>query len=43
MAVDMGSEIEHQNKALDHAEDDMDELVSRVRGANHRTRRLLGK
>ncbi|KAH6758482.1 soluble N-ethylmaleimide-sensitive factor adaptor protein 33 [Perilla frutescens var. frutescens] len=43
MAIDMGSEIERQNKALDHADDDMDELVSRVKGANQRTRRLLGK
>ncbi|XP_057791870.1 SNAP25 homologous protein SNAP33-like [Salvia miltiorrhiza] len=43
MAIDMGSEIEGQNKALDHAEDDMDELVYRVKGANQRTRRLLGK
>ncbi|KAL1531697.1 putative SNAP25 homologous protein SNAP33 [Salvia divinorum] len=43
MAVDMGSEIEDHNKALNHAEDDMDELVFRVKGANQRTRRLLGK
>lgn len=32
-----------QNKALDRTDDDMDELVSRVKGANQRTRRLLGK
>lgn len=43
MAVDMGSEIERQNKALNPLEDDIDELNSRVRGANQRTRRLLGK
>ncbi|KAL7114915.1 hypothetical protein ACP275_04G151000 [Erythranthe tilingii] len=43
MAVDMGSEIERQNKALDHVEDDVDELNFRVQGANQRTRRLLGK
>ncbi|KAE9601926.1 hypothetical protein Lal_00041044 [Lupinus albus] len=43
MAVDMGSEIERHNKALNHVDDDMDELVSRVKGANQRGRRLLGK
>ncbi|KAL5987658.1 Helical region found in SNARE [Asimina triloba] len=43
MAVDMGTEIERQNKALDHLNDDVDELNSRVKGANQRTRRLLGK
>ncbi|EEF47800.1 SNAP25 homologous protein SNAP33 [Ricinus communis] len=43
MAVDMGSEIERQTKALDHVQDDVDELNSRVRGANQRGRRLLGK
>ncbi|KAK6128153.1 hypothetical protein DH2020_038106 [Rehmannia glutinosa] len=43
MAIDMGSEIERQNKALDHVEDDVEELNIRVKGANHRTRRLLGK
>ncbi|XP_076885866.1 putative SNAP25 homologous protein SNAP30 [Bidens hawaiensis] len=43
MAVDMGSEIERQNKALTPLEDDVDELNFRVRGANQRTRRLLGK
>ncbi|KAK9049723.1 hypothetical protein SSX86_031308 [Deinandra increscens subsp. villosa] len=43
MAVDMGSEIERQNKALNPLEDDVDELNFRVRGANQRTRRLLGK
>ncbi|XP_057948826.1 putative SNAP25 homologous protein SNAP30 [Malania oleifera] len=43
MAVDMGTELERQNKALDHLHDDVDELNSRVKGANQRTRRLLGK
>ncbi|KAK4794896.1 hypothetical protein SAY86_012890 [Trapa natans] len=43
MAVDMGSEIERQNKALDHFYDDTDELNSRVKQANQRGRRLLGK
>ncbi|KAG5237208.1 SNAP25 protein [Salix suchowensis] len=43
MAVDMGSELDRQNKALDHLGDDVDELNSRVKGANQRTRHLLGK
>ncbi|CAL0307192.1 unnamed protein product [Lupinus luteus] len=43
MAIDMGSEIERHNKALSHADNDMDELISRVKGANQRGRRLLGK
>ncbi|CAA0820880.1 SNAP25 homologous protein SNAP33 [Striga hermonthica] len=43
MAMDMGSEIDRQNKALSHVEDDVDELNFRVKGANQRTRRLLGK
>ncbi|KAF9593132.1 hypothetical protein IFM89_020342 [Coptis chinensis] len=43
MAVDMGSEIERQNKALDHLDDDVEELNFRVKGANQRGRRLLGK
>ncbi|GAV79205.1 SNARE domain-containing protein [Cephalotus follicularis] len=43
MAVDMGTELERQNKALDHFNDDVDELNSRVKGANQRARRLLGK
>ncbi|XP_031490954.1 SNAP25 homologous protein SNAP33 [Nymphaea colorata] len=43
MAVDMGSEIERQNKALDHLHDDVEELNYRVKGANERGRRLLGK
>lgn len=43
MAVDMGSELDRQNKALDHLEDDVDELNSRVKGANRRARHLVGK
>lgn len=43
MAVDMGSELNRQNKALDHLGQDVDELNSRVKGANQRTRRLIGK
>lgn len=43
MALDMGSEIGRQNKALDHLQDDVDELNFRVKGANQRGRRLLGK
>ncbi|KAF2294999.1 hypothetical protein P3X46_017241 [Hevea brasiliensis] len=43
MAFDMGSEIDRQNKALDHLGDDVDELNSRVKGANQRARRLLEK
>ncbi|GFZ17043.1 soluble N-ethylmaleimide-sensitive factor adaptor protein 33 [Actinidia rufa] len=43
MAVDMGSEIDRQNKALDPFMNDVDELNSRVKGANQRGRRLLGK
>ncbi|KAH0703509.1 SNAP25 homologous protein SNAP33-like [Solanum tuberosum] len=43
MAIDMGSEIERQNKSLDHFQDDVDELNFRVKGANQRGRRLLGK
>ncbi|XP_059303675.1 SNAP25 homologous protein SNAP33-like [Lycium ferocissimum] len=43
MAVDMGSEIDRQNKSLDHLQDDVDELNFRVKGANRRGRRLLGK
>ncbi|KAJ8445517.1 hypothetical protein Cgig2_031330 [Carnegiea gigantea] len=41
MAVDMGSELERQNNALDHLGDDIDELNSRVKQANQRTRKLL--
>ncbi|XP_047338756.1 SNAP25 homologous protein SNAP33-like [Impatiens glandulifera] len=43
MAVDMGSEIDRQNKALDPFADDIDELNSRVKGVSQRGRRLLGK
>ncbi|MFS7972126.1 putative target SNARE coiled-coil domain-containing protein [Helianthus anomalus] len=43
MAVDMGSEIERQNKALSPLQDDVEEINFRVKGANQRTRRLLGK
>ncbi|RYR09199.1 hypothetical protein Ahy_B05g077337 [Arachis hypogaea] len=43
MAVDMGSELDRQNKALDHLSDDVDELNSRVKGANQRARKLLAK
>ncbi|XP_006649622.1 SNAP25 homologous protein SNAP33-like [Oryza brachyantha] len=43
MALDMGSEIERQNKSLDAFGDDVDELNFRVKGANQRGRRLLGK
>lgn len=43
MAMDMGSEIERQNKALDHVEDDVDEIAIRVKGANQRIHRLLRK
>ncbi|KAJ7978482.1 SNAP25-likeous protein SNAP33-like [Quillaja saponaria] len=43
MAVDMGSEIERHNKALDHVYDDVDAVNDRVKGANQRGRRLLGK
>ncbi|KAI3467266.1 hypothetical protein Pfo_023929 [Paulownia fortunei] len=43
MAVDMGSELNRQNKALDYLQDDVEELNSRVKGANQRARRLVGK
>ncbi|KAJ8772978.1 hypothetical protein K2173_028155 [Erythroxylum novogranatense] len=43
MAADMGTEIDRQNKALVPAQDDIDTLNIRVRGANERGRRLLGK
>ncbi|KAG8074011.1 hypothetical protein GUJ93_ZPchr0006g41760 [Zizania palustris] len=43
MALDMGTEIERQNKSLDAFGDDVDELNFRVKGANQRGRRLLGK
>jgi len=43
MAIDMGSEIGRQTSDLGHAEKDFDELNFRVKGANTRTRRLLGR
>ncbi|GAB2280205.1 SNAP25 ous protein, variant 2 [Dionaea muscipula] len=43
MAIDMGSELDRQNKALDHLGDDIDELNSRMKGANQRARKLTGK
>ncbi|MQM19192.1 hypothetical protein Taro_052193 [Colocasia esculenta] len=43
MAVDMGTEIERQSVALDHLNDDVEELNFRVKGANQRGRHLLGK
>ncbi|KAJ0980193.1 hypothetical protein J5N97_008448 [Dioscorea zingiberensis] len=43
MAVDMGSEIERQSKALDGLDGDVEELNFRVKGANIRGQRLLRK
>ncbi|KAI3882419.1 hypothetical protein MKX03_001920 [Papaver bracteatum] len=43
MAIDMGSELERQTKTLEHLDTDTDELNSRVKQANERGRRLLGK
>ncbi|KAF5459635.1 hypothetical protein F2P56_019569 [Juglans regia] len=43
MAIDMGSEIESQNKALDHFDDDVDVIDTRVKDASRRARHLLGK
>ncbi|XP_078430221.1 synaptosomal-associated protein SNAP25-like 29 [Wolffia australiana] len=43
MALDMGSEVERHNAALDNLGEDVDELNYRVKGANARGRRLLGK
>ncbi|KAL1541675.1 Helical region found in SNAREs [Salvia divinorum] len=43
MAIDMGSEIDRQNKGMDHFQDDVEELSFRVKGANQRTRHLLRK
>lgn len=43
MATDMGSEIDRQNKSLDYLDDDVDVLNIRVKDANLRGRRLLGK
>ncbi|CAD6202602.1 unnamed protein product [Miscanthus lutarioriparius] len=43
MAVDMGTEIDRQNKALVPFSDDVDELNFRLKGANQRGCWLLGK
>lgn len=43
MATDMGTELNRQNKAMDHLSDDVDELNSRVKGANRRASHLLKK
>lgn len=43
MAIDMGQEIGRQNKAVDHLSDDVSELGHRIKEANARSRRLLGK
>ncbi|XP_023529850.1 SNAP25 homologous protein SNAP33-like [Cucurbita pepo subsp. pepo] len=41
MAVDMGHELNRQNKALDHLYDDTDGITVRVDNANRRAHRLL--
>lgn len=43
MSMDMGSEIARQNVALDNFQNDVVILDERVKGANVRGRRLLGK
>ncbi|XP_047333200.1 SNAP25 homologous protein SNAP33-like [Impatiens glandulifera] len=43
MAVDMGSEIDRQNKSLEPFLDEVVEINSRVKNATQRGRRLLGK
>ncbi|KAK4430062.1 putative SNAP25 homologous protein SNAP30 [Sesamum alatum] len=43
MAVDMGTELDRQNKALDDLQEDVDELNSRVKGANRRAQKLIDK
>lgn len=43
MAVDMGTEFDRQVGALDHVQDDVDELNSRLGGANKRGLHLLRK
>ncbi|PKI77961.1 hypothetical protein CRG98_001581 [Punica granatum] len=43
MALDMGSEIDRHNGALEPFHHDVDELNYRVKQANQRGRRLLGK
>ncbi|KAF3326264.1 SNAP25 homologous protein SNAP33-like isoform X2 [Carex littledalei] len=43
IAIDMGTEVDKQNKALDAMHDDVEELNYRVKGANQRGKKLLGK
>ncbi|XP_043703313.1 SNAP25 homologous protein SNAP33-like [Telopea speciosissima] len=43
MAMDMGTEIQGHNKALEHVGEDVDEINFRIKGANQRGHRLLGK
>ncbi|WJX95574.1 SNAP25 ous protein [Trifolium repens] len=43
MAIDMGSEIQRQNKPMSHLEDHVDELDFRMKGAIQRQRRFLEK
>ncbi|GAA0156197.1 hypothetical protein Leryth_001574 [Lithospermum erythrorhizon] len=43
MATDMGSELDRQNKSLEHVSEDVDELNTRVKGANRRAHHLLQK
>ncbi|KAF6165172.1 hypothetical protein GIB67_000756 [Kingdonia uniflora] len=43
MALDMGCEIDSQVKTLEPFHNDVDELNSRMKGANKRGQRLLGK
>ncbi|XP_073140344.1 SNAP25 homologous protein SNAP33-like [Henckelia pumila] len=43
MAVDMGSEIDRQTKAIENVQDDVEVLNIRVKGVTQRGRRLLGK
>lgn len=43
MALDMGTEMDKQNDALNGFDNDMEKITIRVKGANQRGRRLLGK
>ncbi|KAE8783430.1 SNAP25 homologous protein SNAP33 [Hordeum vulgare] len=43
MAVDMGSELDRQNKALDDMHGDVEELNSRVKQANQRARKIIAE
>ncbi|XP_071690822.1 putative SNAP25 homologous protein SNAP30 [Rutidosis leptorrhynchoides] len=43
MANDMGSELDRQNHALDNLSEDVDEINTRVKGANTRARKLIAK